>query len=211
MRILDISPLLSPRIAVWPGDVRFSRQIACAIADGANIDLSSITTTVHVGAHTDAPSHYRAEAETIETRPLERYLGPCQVVHVQVGRGERIVPADVRGPIEAPRVLFRTLTFPDPDVFNEDFASLSAELVAWLHERGVQLVGIDTPSIDLCHDKVLESHTAVAERDMAILEGIVLTAVSPGLYTLVALPLRLEGADASPVRAVLLTDSGPLG
>lgn len=206
MKILDISPRLSPRIAVWPGDVGFSREIALSIAAGANIDLSSIRTTVHVGAHVDAPSHYRAGAPSIESRPLELYLGPCQVVRVDVGRGERIRPAHVRAPVTAPRVLFHTGTFPDPERFDEDFASLSAELVAWLHDHGVRLVGIDTPSIDPCHDAALESHQAVADRDMAVLESVVLDEVAAGTYTLVALPLALEGADASPVRAVLLTE-----
>jgi arylformamidase len=123
---------------------------------------------------------------------------------VEVGRGERIGPEHLRGPVRAPRVLFRTGTFPDPDVFDEDFAALSPELVEALADQGVVLVGLDTPSVDLCHDKVLLSHTAIARRDLAILEGVVLDHVEPGLYTLIALPLRIEGADASPVRAVLV-------
>lgn len=196
--------MVSSRLAVWPGDVAFSRQMQCTIAGGANIDLSSIRTTLHLGAHTDAPSHYQADGAPIDARPLTFYLGPCQIVSVRVGRGERIRPAHIDVDVTAPRVLFRTGTYPDPNTFNEDFASLSAELVGWLHERGVVLVGIDTPSIDLCHDKALEAHTAIATRDMAVLEGIVLGHVEPGRYTLVALPLRIEGADASPVRAVLL-------
>jgi arylformamidase len=205
-RIVDISPTLRPTIAVWPGDVPFSRAIACAIADGANIDLSSITTTVHVGAHTDAPSHYSAGGQTIDARPLDRYLGPCEVRWVDVGKGERVGPHHLTTPVAAPRVLFRTGTFPDPDRFDEDFAALSPELVEALAAQGVVLVGIDTPSIDLCHDKVLLTHTAVAKHDLAVLEGVVLDAVPPGTYTLVALPLKIAGADASPVRAVLLDE-----
>ena len=113
-----------------------------------------------------------------------------------------------RAPIVAPRVLLRTGTFPDPDAWNADFAALSPELVAWLHERGVRLVGLDTPSVDPQDDRLLESHTAIAARDMAILEGVVLDHVPPGVYTLIALPLKLAGADASPVRAVLVDDLG---
>lgn len=202
--LIDISPVISPRIAVWPGDTGFSRSVACAIADGANIDLSSITTTVHVGAHADAPSHYIADGASIEARPLERYFGPCQVIRVDVARGARILPADVREPILAERVLFHTGTFPDPEDWNSDFASLSPELVAMLHDAGVTLVGLDTPSVDPQESKALESHQAIAARDMAVLEGVVLGHVEPGLYTLIALPLKLEGADASPVRAVLI-------
>jgi arylformamidase len=204
-RILDISPALSPRIAVWPGDVPFSREIALSIADGANLDLSSIHTTVHVGAHTDAPSHYVADGADIASRDLSLYLGPCQVVHVDIGRGERILPSHMKDLVQAPRVLFHTGTFPDPDHFDTDFAALSPELVAYLAAGGVRLVGIDTPSIDLFDDAELLSHKAVARHDLAILEGVVLDHVPPGTYTLVALPLKLEGADASPVRAVLLT------
>lgn len=203
-RIIDISPVISPRTAVWPGDVSFSQRYLCRIDEGANLDLSSISTTVHVGAHADAPSHYVGGGAGIGDRPLSMYLGPCQVVSVEVPRGERIQPAHLRAAITAPRVLLHTGTFPDPDEFNEDFAALSPELVDWLGSRGVVLVGIDTPSIDPFSSKALESHKAVAARDMAVLEGIVLDHVADGHYTLIALPLRIEGADASPVRAVLL-------
>lgn len=204
MSLIDISPPLSPRIAVWPGDTAFQRTPALQIAEGANIDLSSITTTVHVGAHTDAPSHYVAHGEGIDERPLDLYYGPCEVIRVDVGRGERIRPAHLSAPPRAARVLFHTGTFPDPDHFNEDFAALSPELVEHLVAAGVRLVGIDTPSVDLCHDKVLHTHLAIARHGLAILEGVVLDHVDPGLYTLIALPLRIEGADASPVRAALL-------
>jgi len=207
-RLIDITPVVTERIGVWPGDTPYSRKINLAIADGANIDLSAVQTTVHLGAHTDAPNHYTLDGEGIATRPLDFYYGPCQVIHVSVERGERIRPTHVSLPITAPRVLFATGTFPDPDDWNSDFASLSGELVDWLAEQGVRLVGIDTPSIDLQDDKTLESHSRVAAHDLAILEGIVLGDVLPGRYTLIALPLKLEGADASPVRAVLVDDGG---
>lgn len=205
-RILDISPLISPRLGVWPGDVPYSAEWALQIAQGANIDLSAIRATVHLGAHADAPRHYAGGAPGIHARELERYYGPCQVMDAAIGRGERVRPRHLTQPVRAERVLFRTGTFPDPEKWNADFGALSAELIEYLWRSGVHLVGIDTPSIDPQEDKVLESHHAVAARDMAILEGLVLTDVQPGLYTLVALPLKLEGADASPVRAVLLQD-----
>jgi arylformamidase len=203
MGLIDISPKLSERTAVWPGDVAFSRTVSVSIAAGSNIDLSSIHSTVHVGAHTDAPSHYVRDGVDISERPLDLYFGPCQVVAVEVGASERIRPEHLLEAIQAPRVLFRTGTFPDPERFETTFASLSPELVDVLHARGVRLVGIDTPSIDPFADAKLLSHQAIARHDMSILEGIVLEHVVPGLYTLIALPLRIEGADASPVRAVL--------
>jgi arylformamidase len=114
------------------------------------------------------------------------------------------MPRDVKDEVRAPRVLFSTGTFPDPNAFSTDFASLSPELVDDLHGKGVVLVGIDTPSVDPFDDKELLAHRALFRRDMANLEGLVLSHVAPGLYTLVALPLRIEGADASPVRAALI-------
>jgi len=203
-RLIDISPVVSPRTAVFPGDVAFSRTYALKMSQGANLDLSSMTTTVHVGAHADAPNHYRDGAAGIGERDLSLYYGPCEVMRVAVAPYARIRVEDLPHPPRAPRVLLHTGTFPDPDRWEPLFASLSPALVDFLADHGVVLVGIDTPSIDPWDDKVMESHQVVARRDLAILEGIVLDHVDPGLYTLIALPLRLEGADASPVRAALL-------
>jgi arylformamidase len=204
-RLIDISPLISERIGVWPGDVAYERTVNLAFSAGNNLDLSSIQTTVHLGAHTDAPNHYMADGAGMHQRNLERYIGPCQVIDVDIGRGERILPSHLSCAIAAPRVLFRTGTFPDPDQFNTDFASLSAELVHLLARHNVILVGLDTPSVDLFSDGALLSHNAIASHDMGILEGVILGGVSPGIYELIALPLNLENADASPVRAVLRT------
>ena len=202
--IIDISPVVSERTAVWPGDVPFRRAVSLSIDRGDNIDLSSIQTTVHVGAHADAPSHFAKGGAAIGDRPLDLYYGPCQVVDAEVGRGERIRPEHLTEEITEPRVLLRTGTFPDPEEFNTDFAALSAELVDFLAARGVRLVGIDTPSMDLFDDRELVAHQAIAGHDMANLECLSLAHVAPGRYTLIALPLRLESADASPVRAALL-------
>ena len=202
-RLIDISPAVHAGIAIWPGDVPYRRSVSCAFSDGDNLDLSSIQTTLHVGAHADAPSHYVPGGSGIDQRDLDRYYGPCQVMHVSAPRGHRILPSDLPGPVTQPRVLLSTGTFPDPDHFNRDFAALSPELVHHLADQGVTLVGIDTPSVDLCDDAELRSHNAIAKRDLAILEGIVLQHVPPGSYTLIALPLLLRDADASPVRAAL--------
>ena len=105
--------------------------------------------------------------------------------------------------------MLKTDSFPDPTNFNEDFNSLSPQLVDFLRAQDVVMIGIDTPSIDPFTDKSLESHQAVAKHDMAVLEGLALAHVDPGIYTLIALPLRLLGADASPVRAALLQDIEP--
>ncbi len=202
---IDISPVLRPGIAVFPGDTRFEREIAMSFKEGQHLDLSSIKTTLHVGAHTDAPSHYHADGKTIEERSLTHYLGSCQVIEVK-GNPERIFPKDLSEELKAPRILFRTNSFPNPDKWNDDFSALSPELIKFLKTKNVVLVGIDTPSVDPAKDETLASHKAIYESDMAILEGIILTHVKPGLYQLIALPLKIEGGDASPVRAVLLPE-----
>ncbi len=201
--LIDISPLLDLSIAVWPGDVPFARTVSLDMSSGANLTLSDIRTTLHVGAHADAPNHYSSAGGDIASRSLHFYIGPCTVVHVEGARGRRMLPADVPDLALAPRVLFRTGTFPDVRNWNDDFASFSPELLDWLHERGVITVGIDTPSVDPFDSKALEAHQRIAFHDMANLEGLVLDHVIPGEYELIALPLRIQHADASPVRAVL--------
>lgn len=206
MEIIDITPTINSRIAVFPGDTPFSEEFLMSTDHGQHLTLSKITTTVHLGAHTDAPNHYAPRSESIETRSLEFYLGKAQVINLSLPRGARIKVDDIKNiKIKAPRILFKTQSFPNPYEWNEDFNSLSAELVNYLHGQKVILVGIDTPSIDPATDKTLESHLAVHSHDMAILEGIVLDDVKEGIYELIALPLKIEGADATPVRAILRT------
>lgn len=202
--LYDISPLISPKTAVFPGDTPFEQEFLLKIEAGNNIDLSTIRTTVHIGAHTDAPNHYHGSGDSIEKRDLKYYLGAAQVIEVKCEKGSRIHKKDLTQNINAPRVLFKTGSFPDPDQWNSDFVSLSAELIEYLASQKVILVGIDTPSVDPSADEKLESHSALFKLNMAVLEGIVLTAVEPGLYDLICLPLKISGADASPVRAVLL-------
>ena len=205
MALIDISPPIDASIAVWPGDTPFAQTFNAEMSAGANLTLSDVRTTLHVGAHTDAASHYVAGGEDIASRSLDYYLGPCSVVHVAVGH-ERILPRHIAAKrIDTPRVLFRTGTFPDPRNWNNDFASLSPELVDVLHDRGIILIGIDTPSVDPFDSKALEAHHALARYAMANLEGLVLDKVAEGDYELIALPLRIVGGDASPVRAVLRT------
>ena len=203
--LYDISPLLSPRLAVWPGDTPLSREVLCEIERGGSVTLSSLRATAHLGAHADAPSHYGRAAPAIHERSLELYVGRCQVVRVAATPGSLIGPDAVTGPVRAERLLIKTGTFPDPERFRPDFSALRPELVDWLHGRGVRLVGVDTQSVDPFDSKDLPAHRRFLRHDMAILEGLVLADVPDGLYELIALPLRLEGFDASPVRAVLRT------
>ena len=205
MKIWDISPLVHAGTAVFPGDVPFRREVSLDTTQGQHLTLSAITSTLHVGAHADASNHYHAKGKGIDQRPLERYLGPAEVVEVKISRGARIEPGHLPNwKPRATRVLFKTGSFPDPNHWNSDFNSLSPELIEALADQGVKLVGIDTPSVDPETSKALESHQALFRRDLAVLEGLILEQVNPGLYSLVALPLALKDADASPVRAILL-------
>ncbi len=203
--IYDLTPPISERLQVWPGDTPPSREVLLDMRHGANLTLSTLRATVHLGAHADAPSHYGLDAPAIQERNLDYYLGPCQVMRVPVPPRTRITPAMLPGPVTAERLLLATGSFPDPEHFNPDFAALAPELVDWLHEQRVRLVGIDTPSVDLFDSKDLPAHQRFLKHDMAILEGLVLKDVPEGMYELIALPLRLVGFDASPVRAILRT------
>lgn len=192
--LIDISPVLDSSIGVWPGDAAFRQDSA------ADVHMS-----LHCGAHTDAPKHLIDDGADIASRKLDTFVGPCVVIDVRARRGERIGPERLAGkPISAPRVLLRTGTFRDWRHWNEDFAGVSVALIAELYQHGVSLIGIDTPSIDPFKQE-LEAHRACIEYDIAILEGLVLDDVAEGEYELIALPLRMRGADASPVRAVLRT------
>ena len=223
--LFDITPPITPKLAVWPGDTPLSREVLNDMARGDNITLSTLRATVHLGAHADGPNHYGKDAPAIDERSLDYYLGPCQVIRVEVARATRITSEMIQKNLQKmaalggtasasraerpihlpPRVLFATGTYPDPQNWNADFAALSVELIDFLHDRGVITVGIDTPSVDLFESKDLPAHKAILRHDMSILEGLVLKDVPEGMYELIALPLPLVGFDASPVRAVLRT------
>jgi arylformamidase len=203
--LYDISPLISEHLSVWPGDTPPGREVLLDMAQGAPISLSTLRATVHLGAHADAPSHYGLGAPAIHERRIDVYVGPCELVRVRAKRNRCLEPADLPEQIQSPRVLIDTGTYPDPSQFNIDFAALSPALVEFLHERAAILVGTDAPSVDPFDSKELLAHKTFLRYDMAILEGLVLKDVPEGSYELIALPLRLEGFDASPVRAVLRT------
>ena len=179
-KIYDISPLISESLSVWPGDTPPRRETLLDLARGDSVTLSTLHATVHLGADADAPCHYRTSAPSIDQRPLEFYLGRCQVVRIAAQCGPLIASRDLPGQILAERVPLSTGTFPDPTRFNDDFAALEPALVEDLHARGVRLVGVDTPSVDPFASKDLLAHQAFSRCDMAILEGLVLNGVAEG-------------------------------
>jgi arylformamidase len=202
-RLWDISPLVDSALAVWPGDTPPTREVLFDMRRGDHLTLSTLRATVHLGAHADAPSHYGKDAPTVDALALDTYVGPARVVRVAVRRGCRVARSDLGGPIDTERVLIATGTYPDRTRFDPAFAALEPALIEHLAAAGVRLVGIDTPSVDLADSQDLPAHRACLDRGVAILEGLVLDGVPPGRYELIALPLKLAGFDASPVRAVL--------
>ncbi len=202
-RLYDISPLLAADTAVWPGDVPLSQAIQCQLSAGASVNLSSLTSTVHLGAHADAPSHFRDGAADISQVDLTPYLGPCHVVDA---RGHRsVTPAHCAAALDqgAQRLLFRTDTATDRRSFPQDFAFIQADTIELCATYDVVLLGIDTPSVDPFSSKDLPAHHALLRHGIRNLEGLWLQDVAAGPYELIALPLKLAGFDASPVRAVL--------
>lgn len=203
---LDITPPVTPTINVWPGDTPLTREVLCDLNKGDNITLSTLRSTVHLGAHADGPNHYGKGAPGVGEMPLHHYLGPCHVIEARVPRGERATPAhcgEALNAIRHPRVLIKTSTFPDFHRWNPDFAALSVELIDALAAKGVITIGIDTPSVDLQDSKDLPAHHAILRHGIAILEGLALADTAPGEYELIAPPLKLMGFDGSPIRAVL--------
>jgi arylformamidase len=203
--IYDLSPIVHAETPVWPGDTPYDSRLTWSMAEGGTVNVSAITTTPHLGSHADAPFHTESRGETMEDLPLERYLGPCRVVKVPpqpLIEPRHLDGIDLSNP---PRLLLKTESVRDRKTFPERFSALSPELAALLGEKRVLLVGLDTPSVDPFDSKTLDAHHALAHGGVAILEGLILDGVPEGVYELIALPLRLAGLDASPVRAVLRT------
>ena len=203
MRLWDISPPLRPGIPVWPGDTPYEETRTWHLTEACPVNVSRVTLSTHTGAHADAPLHYDAAGAPVGGLDLERYLGPCRVVHAI---GEALIePEHVAGHLGAgvTRLLVRTYEKAPIDHWDPNFAAVAPETIDLLAARGIGLVGIDTPSLDPQDSKTMTAHRAVRRHALSILEGLVLDAVAPGDYELIALPLFLAGLDAAPVRAVL--------
>ena len=207
-KLWDISPPVDARSPVFPGDTPYRQAWGATIGPGCPVNVSAITLSPHTGAHADAPLHYEAGAAPIGAVSLEPFLGPCRVIHA-IGAGPLVEMrhlAHALPPTAAPlpaRVLVRTYAKAPLDRFDDACAAFEPATVEALADRGVTLVGIDTASVDPASSKTLDSHQVLRRRDLRVLENLVLDAVPEGDYELIALPLRLATADASPVRAVL--------
>jgi arylformamidase len=203
-RIWDISPPVHEGAPVFPGDTPYRQRWAATIAPGCPVNVSEITLSPHVGAHADAPLHYDPAGATIGDVDLSPYLGPCRVIHA-IARGplvewEHLVHAIDKLP---PRVLVRTYRRAPVDRWDGALAAYAPATIERLAALGVKLIGIDTASIDPAESKTLASHQVIRRLGLRVLENLVLDEVPEGDYELIALPLKLVTADASPVRAVL--------
>lgn len=203
-RTWDISPTVAPGCPVFPGDTPFTLQWTSRIGPACPVNVSALAMSPHTGSHTDAPLHYDGAGDSIGEVPLDAYLGPCRVIHV-IGVGALIEPRHVERALAntPPRVLLRTYQRAPVNTWDSAFSAVAAAAIELMHAHGVQLIGIDTPSLDPEQSKALDSHQVVRRHGMAILEGVVLDEVPAGDYELIALPLKWRGVDASPVRAVL--------
>jgi arylformamidase len=202
-RLWDISPPVGPATPVFPGDQPYHQRWTATLGPGCPANVSALTLSPHLGAHADAPLHYADGAPSIGEVDLAPFLGPCRVVHA-IGCGPLVRPEHLRHAAQGlpPRVLVRTCVRA-ATVWTDGFAALDPETIDWLAAQGVRLVGIDTPSVDPASSATLESHQRLLRLDLRVLENLVLDEVPAGDYELIALPLRLVLADASPVRAVL--------
>lgn len=201
MDLIDISRPLSPATAVWPGDQPVERTWTTRIEEGGAVNLSAVRLSVHAGTHVDAPYHVREDGDRTEAMDLSVFTGPAEVVEVADDAAVR--PRHVEA-IEAPRVLFKTeASALSAETWPESITAIHPEAVAALDEQGVCLIGTDAPSVDPLESTDLPAHHALIDTGIVNLEGLTLAGVEPGPYTLLSLPIRLPGGDATPVRAVL--------
>ncbi|MDD5564154.1 MAG: cyclase family protein [Thermoanaerobaculaceae bacterium] len=203
-KVIDISRPLEPATAVWPGDTPFAARWTHPHGTG-QAAVTCLQFSPHVGTHLDAPLHVVPDGRDVASVPLAACVGRCEVVAVPGHRGpisESHLPAGWSP--STPRILFATGTWPAGTAIPPAFASLAPAFVDFLARAGVVLVGLDTPSVDSADATDLLAHRRCAAQTILVVEGLDLTGVLPGPYTLVAAPLRMSGIEASPVRALLL-------
>ena len=203
----DISPPVHAGTPVFPGDTAYQQNWTASIGPDCPVNVCAITSTPHVGAHADAPLHYDPDGAAIGAVDLHAFMGPCRVVHaIDCGplvQWEHLAHALPEGSPCPPRILVRTYHTMPVDQWDPHLAAYAPATLERLADLGVVLVGLDTPSIDPAESKTLDSHQVLRRRNLRVLENLRLDEVAEGDYELIALPLKLMTADASPVRAVL--------
>jgi len=203
-KLWDISPPVNSGSPVFPGDTPFALQWAARIGPGCPVNVSTLTLSPHTGAHADAPLHYGDEGAAIGLVPLETFIGRCRVIHA-IGCGPLVLMSHLQHALQdlPARVLVRTYARMPQDRFDDHLPAYAPDTVRALADHGVQLIGIDSASIDPASSKRLDSHQVIRQRGLRVLENLLLDDVPEGDYELIALPLKLTTACASPVRAIL--------
>jgi arylformamidase len=204
-RVIDISMMLSPGTPVWPGDTPFSCLWTWEMSAGSSVTVSAITSSPHAGTHADTPLHVTRDGAASESLPLGSFRGAAVVVDVSDIEDE-IEIDDVDGRTDgAPvtRLLLKTGRSIGTGVFPKRWPRLSVSCANELVQRGVVLMGTDCPSVDDIDSKTLDVHHALLDHGVCVLENLDLREVSAGEYALDALPMKVAGLDAAPVRAVL--------
>lgn len=203
-KLWDISQTLRAGLPVWPGDTDFTCDEVWTISPDCPVKVSRLTLSTHSGAHADAPSHYDPAGDDMAAADIDLYVGPCLLITAQ-GDASHVRPQDIDWDAigSAERVLIRTYSRFPYDRWDNEFRALHADTVDALAAAGCRLVGVDSASLDPETSKTMDAHHAVKRHGMRILEGLVFDEVPDGAYELIALPLKIAGADAAPVRAVL--------
>ncbi|MEO7851877.1 MAG: arylformamidase [Rubrivivax sp.] len=203
-RLWDISAPVDADSPVFPGDTTYQQVWSATLGPGCPVNVSALTLSPHTGSHADAPLHYDPDGAAVGQLELAPYLGRCRVLHV-IGCGPLIEWHHIHHKLDGlpPRVLVRTYAQAPLKRWDGALAAFAADTVERLADLGVRLIGIDSASIDPADSKTLPSHQVIRRRGLRVLENLVLDEVDEGDYELIALPLKLMSADASPVRAVL--------
>jgi len=202
-RLWDISPPVRPGSPVFPGDAAFELRWGATLSADCPVNVSTLTLSPHTGAHADAPLHYSADGAAVGALDLTPFLGRCRVVHA-IDCGRLIEWRHLAHALSdlPPRLLLRTYASA-PTGWDPRLTAYAPDTIERLADLGLQLIGIDTASIDPADSKALPSHQVIRRRGLRVLENLLLDDVPEGDYELIALPLRLMTADASPVRAIL--------
>ena len=210
MEVIDITQTVTPKIVKWPDEASPpSQEFVSHTGKGDPATVSDWKMSSHTGTHMDARMHFIPDGWTMEKLDLRRSVGQCRVVdltHVEghVRRAD-LEAAEVAGQA---RLLLKTrnseLGLMQKEEFDESYAAISEEAAEYLVEIGVETVGVDYLSVEPFEDGEFHTHHTLLGADVLILEGLVLTDVEPGDYLLACLPLKLEGSDGSPARAILI-------
>ena len=204
----DISVTLGEEAAVYPGDPPFSTEEVFSFAGGAEARVSSFRSCAHSGTHLDLPAHFEARAPGLESFPPERFILPAQVLEIENPRAVTREELSHKALKRDQAFLFKTRNSIErlvvSGIFSEDYVYLETGAAELCVELGSPLVGLDYYSIDRYGENGYPAHRTVLNNGRLILEGLNLRSVPAGEYILLALPLKIKGFEASPVRAVLL-------